>query len=152
MKEVVLRIKDSAFEKFMGIIDICPDVSVWSTGEGVDIKSIVDICFASAVKEMIDDNALKTPSDYTYIMQVVLEDHLKCGTLFVTPDEFIGYLKILGVEKLPSRSSLYRTSDTILGSYPNWTFTDQPNHFEELRRKNIARQFLSAFNRYKRQQ
>jgi hypothetical protein len=56
MKEVVLHIEDSAFEKFMGIIDICPDVTVWSTGEGVDIKSIVDICFASAVKEMVGDN------------------------------------------------------------------------------------------------
>lgn len=152
MKEIVLRIEDSAYEKFMGIVDICPDVTVWHTGDCIDIKDVVDHCFACAIKEMVDDNAFKSPSDYTYIMQVVLEDNLKCGTLFINPDEFISYLKILGVEKLPSRSSLYRIGDTILGTYPNWTFTDQPNHFEELRRRNIARLFLSAFYRCKRQQ
>ena len=135
----------------MGIVDICPDVTVWSTDDCIDIKDVVDCCFASAIKEMIIDNAFKSPSDYTYIMQVVIEDHLKCGTLFVNPDEFISYLKILGFEKIPSRASLYRIGDTILGKYPNWTFTDQPNHYEELRRKNIARQFLSAFYRSKRQ-
>ena len=84
-------------------------------------------------------------------MQVVLEDNLKCGTLFINPDEFISYLRILGFKNLPSRSSLYRIGDTILGTYPNWTFSDHPSHFEELRRRNIARLFLSAFNRFRRQ-
>jgi hypothetical protein len=127
-------------------------VTVWRTDDCIDIRSAADKCFAAAVREMIDDKAIKSPSDYAFIMQVTIEDHLKCGTLFVNPDEFIGYLKLLGFEKLPSRSSLYRVGDTILGTYPDWTFTDQPSHFEELRRKNIARQFLSAFNRAKRQQ
>ena len=152
MRQIILNVEDAAYEKFMGMVDICPDLTVWRTDDCVDIKDAVDQCFASAIEQMVENNTFKSMSDYTYIMQVVLEDHLKCGTLFTNPDEFISYLKILGIEKLPSRSSLYRVGDTILGTYPNWTFTDLPTHFEELRRRNIARQFLSAFNRAKRQQ
>lgn len=150
MKEVVLQIEDSAFEAFMGMVGLCPDVKAVEVDDCIDMMDTVDHCFASAIREMISDKAFKSLSDYTYIMQVVLEDHLKCGTLFVKPDEFISYLRILGFDNLPSRSSLYRIGDTIMGMYPDWTFTDQPNHTEALRRKNIARQFLSAFYRSKR--
>lgn len=150
MKEVVLLIEDSAYEKFIGIADICSGVTVCSTADCVDIKDAVDHCFASAIVDLVDGGALKSPSDYTYIMQYVMEDHLKCGTLFLNPAEFLSYLRLLGIGDLPSRSSLYRIAETIMGRYPDWTFTDHPSHFEELRRRNIARMFQSAFSRHKR--
>jgi hypothetical protein len=71
MKEVVLSIEDSVFEKFLGVVDICSGVTVISEGDCINIKDVVDICFSSAIKEMIDNKSFKSPSDYTYIFQFV---------------------------------------------------------------------------------
>jgi hypothetical protein len=71
MKEVVLSIEDSVFEKFLGVVDICSGVTVISEGDCINIKDVVDIFFSSAIKEMIDNKSFKSPSDYTYIFQFV---------------------------------------------------------------------------------
>lgn len=151
MKKLILQVEDQAFEKLMGLMELCPSVIVESAYDSESILNPTDQCFASALSGMIHDHAFNSLSDYAYIMQLTIEDHLKCGTLFVNPDEFISYLKLLGFQDVPSRSSLYRILNTIVGTYPNWRFTDDPTGYEELRRKNIARLFLSAFCRCKRQ-
>jgi hypothetical protein len=151
LKKLILQVEDQAFEKLMGLMELCPSVTVESAYDSDSIQNQTDQCFASALSGMINANEFKSVSDYAYIMQLTIEDHLKCGTLFVNPDEFISYLKLLGFQDVPSRSSLYRILNTIVGTYPNWRFTDDPTGYEELRRKNIARLFLSAFCRCKRQ-
>ena len=48
---------------------------------------------------------------------------------------------------LPGRSTVYNTIAKVRGKYPDWTFTDAPKASEALRRKNLIKQFLSAFMR-----
>ena len=40
---------------------------------------------------------------------------------------------------------IYDTIAKVKGKYPDWTFTDAPKASEALRRKNLIKQFLSAF-------
>ena len=145
MKEIVLQIDDAAYEKFMGMVSLCPQVQVVS--EGIEVRGTVDQCVAGAIRELQESGKLKHPSDYAYIMLASNESTLKGLPSFCSPNEFIAYLKELGMEKVPGRNTMYYTVNKTVGRYPNWTFSDSPQLSEELRRKNIANLFLSAFRR-----
>ena len=150
MKEVTLRIDDSAFEKFMGLVSLCPNVKVLKDGDCIDTMDAVDRCFASAIKEMAERKVFKSPADYAYVMEVTLEGAVTKNNLFVRTDDFISYLTLIGIEHVPGRSSVYTALGNMMGRYPLWTFADDPKQVEVLRRRNIAKQFLSAFFRYQR--
>ena len=93
-----------------------------------------------------------TPADYAYIMKAANDEVFAQSLFFLTPSEFIGYLELLGLNDLVSRSTLYKYVGNISGKYPNWVFADSDkiNQYEILRRKNIVVQFLSAFLKEKR--
>ena len=110
MKQVVLRIDDAAFEKFMGMVSLCPMVEV------------LNVC---------DMN----------------ESVVKGLPFFYTPKDFIDYMREAEFDGLPGRSTVYNTIAKVRGKYPDWTFTDAPKASEALRRKNLIKQFLSAFMR-----
>ena len=54
MKQVVLRIDDAAFEKFMGMVSLCPQVEVLNVCQDKDTKLTIDIYVAAAIREMQD--------------------------------------------------------------------------------------------------
>ncbi len=99
---------------------------------------------------MRQNGAFRYPSDYTYIMLASNEGVVKGLKYFYSPKEFITYLKGLELDGLPGRSTLYDTIAKTSGRYPEWTFSDGPRDTEAMRRRNIARQFLSAFGRARR--
>ena len=57
---------------------------------------------------------------------------------------------VLGINKLPTRFSISLAFSKTLDTYPNWTFIDVENACEILRRKNVVKQFLSAYGVAKR--
>ena len=61
MKEIVLQIDDAAYEKFMGMVSLCPQVQVVS--EGVEVRGTVDLCVAGAIRELQESGKIKHPSD-----------------------------------------------------------------------------------------
>ena len=67
-----------------------------------------------------------------------------------TPISFIDYLKMLKIEKLPSKSVLYDNCALVENTFPDWEFSDCPNSSETVRRRNVAKRFLNAFMRAKR--
>ena len=73
MKEVVLRMEDSDYQKFMGMVSLCPTVKVVYDGNCDDGRDIEDKCFAMAIIELRKSNAFKTPGDYAYVMKAVNE-------------------------------------------------------------------------------
>jgi hypothetical protein len=152
LKEIKLRIKDSAFETVYGFIKLCPAVEVISTGESIEIMDETDRSFANSMNELKARNVFITPADYAYIMKAANDEVFGKSLFFFTPSEFIGYLELLGLKDLVSRSTLYKYVGNISGKYPNWGFadSDKVNQYEILRRKNIVIQFLSAFLREKR--
>ena len=152
LKEIKLRIKDSAFQTILDFIQLCPAAEVIGTGDNMDIKDNTDRSFACSVIELKARNVFITPADYAYIMKAANDEVFAQSLFFLTPSEFIGYLELLGLNDLVSRSTLYKYVGNISGKYPNWVFADSDkiNQYEILRRKNIVVQLLSAFLKEKR--
>ena len=148
MKEIVLQIDDAAYEQFMGMVSLCPQIEVVS--EGIEVRAPVDLCVAGAIRELQESGKIKHPSDYAYIMLASNESTLKGLPSFCSPQEFIDYLKELELDRLPGRNTLYDAMNKTLGRYPDWEFSDAPKPAESLRRKNVARLFLSGFSKLKR--
>ena len=57
------------------------------------------------------------------------------------------YLTSLGIERVPSRTTLSTWYGRVLGTYPDWEFTDTEDPQEILRRKNVVRQLISILNK-----
>ena len=147
MKQVVLRIDDAAFEKFMGMVSLCPQVEVVNVCESGDKKLSMDSYVASAIREMRQTLAFRYPCDYAYLMVAMNESVVKGLPFFYTPKDFIEYMRMSNFDGLPGRTTIYDTIAKVRGKYPDWTFTDAPKASEALRRKNLIKQFLSAFMR-----
>ena len=132
MKQVILKVDDSAYEQFMGMVSLCPQVEVVSVCQNGDQQLTIDIYVASAIREMRQMQAFRLPSDYPF---------------FYTPKDFLDYMRELNFDGLLGRSTVYDTIAKVQGKYPDWTFSDAPKASEALRRKNLVRLFLSAFVR-----
>ncbi len=145
MKQVVLRIEDSALENFKAFCNLCSAVEIVSEFSDLEVRKHLDICIEEAIRELQKNKVFRKPSDYTYIMQVINDRTVSGAPYFYTPDAFIDYLKVLGIDKLPGRSTIYDMRKTISGEFPDWSFKDSSvDDVETLRRNNVARQFLSA--------
>ena len=150
MKQVVLRIDDAAYENFMGMVSLCPMVEVVAEGDLADTENDRDLCMRQAIITLRQNKVFRHYYDYTWIMMAINEGVLDDFDSFKSPQAFIDYLALLGVESLPGKTTLFRTYNITDGTYPNWTFLDNPKHEEVLRRKNILVRFLSAYMRAKR--
>ena len=67
LKEIKLRIKDSAFQTILDFIQLCPAAEVIGTGDNMDIKDNTDRSFACSVIELKARNVFITPADYAYM-------------------------------------------------------------------------------------
>ena len=150
MRQIILNVEDAAYEQFMGMVALCPQLKVISDGEVYETRDVVDICVARAIKTLVNRRAIRYAYDYGFIMMAINQGLVDEHLFFINPLEFIDYLKEIGIEKLPGKSSLYDAIALIHGSYPDWTFSDHPSSFENIRRKNVFKQFLSAFLMEKR--
>ncbi len=149
MKKVVLKIEDSAFEDFKHLVALCPSVEIVSEYSEEEVRRDVDICIAEAIEMLREDDVIHRQTDYTYIMQVINEKKVEGAPRFASSDDFLRYLKEIGLQSIPGRSSIFGTVKIMQGAYPHWTF---PNidAVETLRRNNVARLFLNAFGRAQR--
>lgn len=150
MRKIVLRIENAAFEKFMGIVSLCPQVEVIDTDGHLEYEDDTTKPMTMAIKELRTRRVLRMPRDYTYIMMALNEGVIEKVPYFYTPKDFLDYLDDLGFDFLPSKTTLYDTVKATKGRYPDWRFADEPKDTEVLRRKNIIVQLLSAFGRAQR--
>lgn len=150
MKEITIQVEDSAYECVLGMLQLCQQVEVVSTGSLTNSDDQRDYCVKKAVDVLRARNAIQYPFDFTWIMAAM--DQYTVGGIdgFRSPQAFLDYLKELGVERLPHRSTISNNYKKVEGVYPDWTFSDTDEAQEVLRRKNVVRQFLSAFNKAKR--
>ena len=145
-----MRIEDDAFERFMGLTSLCRQVEVVSCADEGGAGRDSDRCMAVAMRELQKNKVLQKQGDYAYILQAANEGLVIGLGPFGTPQKLLNYFKELGVEGLPSQSTLYDAISNIFGRYPEWTFKDKPDQGEVLRRHNVVRQFLSAYGRARR--
>ena len=145
MKQVVLRIDDAAYEKFMGMVILCPMVEVVNVCQAKDARQMTNHYVMAAIREMRQTRAFRYPCDYAFLMVAFNESVVKGLPFFYSPKDFLDYMKDSDFDDLPGRSTIYNTIAKVKGKYPDWTFTDAPKASEALRRKNLIKQFLSAF-------
>ena len=101
---------------------------------------------ALALKILKENRAIRYSYDYTWIMVAIGDGVVNGLSGFKSPQSFMEYLSSLGVEKVPSRTTLSIWFGKVLGRYPLWEFSDTKDPNEIMRRKNIVRQLLSALN------
>ena len=150
MKQVTLRVPDdmvALIEQLaarMPEVEIVSRVEILPCDEGLgDMERRV----ALAMQVLQKNGALRSPFDYTWIMVAIGDGVVKGMGRFRSPQSFMDYLRGLGVEHVPSRSTLSAWYNRVLGTYPDWEFTDTKDQQEILRRKNVVRQFLSAMRK-----
>ena len=150
MKEITLRVPDDMVALMEQLAQRLEGVEIADVCDGTLTETDMDLCFRLAVMELKQDNVIRKPRDYAWMMAALEQDAISDLEGFESPQSFVNYLTMLGIEKLPNRSTLFRAYNNIIGVYPNWTFLDEPDGDEILRRKNIVIRFKSAFLRHKR--
>ena len=150
MKEVMIRIEDSVYEPVMGMLALCPQVEVVEECEVADVLNDRDQCMKYALDTLYINGVFKRKFDYAWIMMCINQGMVDDYEKFKSPEAFRDYLKALGVKKLPCRALLSRAYSWVFNKYPDWTFVDVDDPGEILRRKNVVKQFLSAYSKAKR--
>jgi len=150
MRQIILEVEDSYFDKFMGMVDMCHGVKVVSTHDSVDTRNDRDSCVVYAINSLRNDGVFRYSFDYAWIMMAINEGVIEDFEGEMSLQGFIDYLKELGFNNLPCRTSLYNAYSKTLDSFPEWTFIDVKDAGEILRRKNVVKQFLSAYGVAKR--
>ena len=147
MKQVTLRVPDDMVALIEQLAARMPEVEIVEREElplDDDGLSDIDRRVSLTMQVLQMNGALRNPFDYTWIMVAIGDGMVKGMGAFRSPQSFMDYLNGLGVEHVPSRSTLSAWYNKVLGTYPNWEFTDTHDPQEILRRKNVVRQFLSA--------
>lgn len=99
-----------------------------------------------ALTTIINNRAIKYKYDYAMIKMILEQEY---SMTFDSTPSFIEYLKNRGISfKLPSEDSINNIIADARGEYPEWNWNGL-DATETERRNNIARQFISAYNRAK---
>lgn len=148
MKEITLRVPASMVPLIEEWVKHIPEIELASLEEsGVYEIDEINRRMALALKILKENRAIRYGYDYTWIMVAVGDGVVKGLNGFKSPQSFMDYLKSLGVDKVPSRTTISTWFGRVLGMYPNWEFTDTKDPNETMRRKNVVRQLLSALNK-----
>lgn len=150
MKEITLRVPDDMVALFVQLAARMPEVEIVECGAvspDDDGLGDTDRRVAMALKTLQQNGALRNPFDYTWIMVAIGDGAVKGMGKFRSPQSFMDYLHQIGIERVPSRSTLSAWYNKVLGVYPDWEFTDTKDQQEIIRRKNVVRQFLSAMRK-----
>lgn len=102
-----------------------------------------------AIEQLKEDGVLKHPFDHTWIMVVVQQGFAEGLKPFRSSQSYRDYLREIGVKKFPCRSTLSCAYKKYSGRWPNLIFSDTDDPKETLRRNNVGRRFLCAFNKKK---
>ena len=86
--------------------------------------------------------------DFAWLYAAVQEDQLKGIEKFKSVNSFRQRLKNIGIKKVPSNSTISCWYGYLRHKYPNWLFSDCDGR-EGQRRINVAKRFLSLFNKGK---
>ena len=148
MKDITLRVPDDMAQLIEEWAKRIPEMEIVrrieSTEYGLDD---MDRRMALAFEVLIQNGTLDSLHDYTWIMVAIGDNVVNGMGAFRSPQSFMDYLQMLGVKRIPSRTTLSTWYNKVLGTYPDWEFTDTDDPQEILWRKNVVRQFVSALNK-----
>ena len=143
MKQVVLKIDDSAYEKFMGMVSLCPQVEVVCVDEAaVAREGKMAERIRHAIMQLRAEGLLVRKFDYAWLK--VAMNSLDDMPTFGSAQSYLIYLKEdLQLDGLPCESTISKMMDMARGSIFNWTFSDTSDEHETTRRNNIVKRFFN---------
>ena len=148
MKEITFRVPDEMVPLLEEWVKHIPEMEVVSLKEsGAYEADEINRRMALALKMLKQNGAVRYGYDYTWIMVAIGDGVVEGLGGFKSPQSFMDYLSSLGVEHVPSRTTLSTWFGKVLGTYPNWEFIDTNDPQEIQRRKNVIRQLVSALNK-----
>ncbi len=148
MKEITFSVPDDMVQLLVEWTKHIPEIEIVQQKEATEYSlDGTDRRMALAMQTLKNNGAIRYNYDYTWIMAALGDGVLKDFKGFRSPQKFIDYLRNIGVEQIPCRSTISDYNNKVFGTFPDWEFTDTSDPSEVLRRKNIVRQFLSAYNK-----
>lgn len=148
MKEVVLRVDDSAYEQLIGFIRLCPQVEVVEVNEAALMGGgQLAVRIREAILQLRAERLLRRKFDYAWLK--VAMDSTADLPSFESAQRYLNYLSDeLGLDDLPCESSISKMMDTARGQLFNWTFSDSCDAQETIRRNNIVKRFFNLMRGY----
>ena len=150
MKEITLRVTDELAKLVEQWAEHIPDMEVVATDECDDSIEFCDQCLLSALTTLRENKVIVRPYDFTWIMAAINQYAVDGIEGFRSSNAFVKYLKELGVEGVPCRDTISSNINKVEDVYPAWTFSDTDEPCEVRRRRNVAIQFVAAYNKAKR--
>ena len=151
MKRIIIEVEDLAYEPVVGMLKLCNGVRIASVQESMDVMDDRDACMRYAINTLRHNKVFRYSFDYAWIMMAMGQKVIDDFEAFHSHQDYIDYLTELGIEQVPSRSTIFNICNITLNDYPEWEFLDAPAPSEALRRKNLIKQFLSAYRKAKRE-
>ena len=150
MKEITIRVPDDMAQLLVEWVKHIPEMEIVCREESTDYGlGDMDRRMALAIEVLKQNKTIRCLYDYTWIMVAIGDGVINGLGGFRSPQSFMDYLGCLGVDRIPSRTTLSTFNNNVLGTYPDWEFTDTDDPLEILRRKNVVRQLISALNKTK---
>ena len=150
MKEITLRVNDEMAAVIVQLVKHLEGVEMVCSMDSSMNDDDRALCVRQAFDSLLADHAIRRPRDYAWIMMAANQGALDDFSAFCSHQDYIDYLKTIGLMEVPSRTTLYNAENMTLDEYPNWQFMDEPTASETLRRTNLVKLFLSAYRRAKR--
>ncbi len=148
MKDITLCVPDTMVTLIKEWIKYIPEIEIVSLQESHEyILDTINRRMAVALRILVQNGAIRHKYDYTWIMVAICDGIIEGLGSFKSPQSFMDYLTTLGIENVPSRTTLSTWNGKVFGTYPNWEFIDTQDPKEILRRKNIVIQLISALNK-----
>ena len=153
MKEITCRVPDSMVPLLEEWAKHIPEMEIVSLEESGEYElDEINRRMTIALRYLKETGVIRYGYDYTWIMEAICDGAIKGLGAFKSPQSYMDYLRSLGVESVPSRTTLSTWYGKILGRYPNWEFIDTQDPQEILRRINVVRQLISMLNKAENRQ
>lgn len=150
MKEITIRVPNDMAQLLVEWVKHIPEMEIVCREESTDYGlGDMDRRMALALEVLKQNHTIRHLYDYTWIMVAIGDGVINELGGFRSPQSFMDYLSSLGVERIPSRTTLSSWFNKVVGTYPDWEFTDTNDPQIILRRKNVVRQLISALNNVK---
>ena len=148
MKEMTFRVPDSMVTLLEEWVKHIPEMELVCQKESreTDLDEM-NRRMTVAFNVLRQNGAMRHIYDYTWVMVAIGDGAVEGLGGFKSPQSFMDYLTSLGIERVPSRTTLSTWYGRVLGTYPDWEFTDTEDPQEILRRKNVVRQLISILNK-----
>ncbi len=148
MKEITLRVPESMVVLLEEWAKHIPEMEVVSLKESCEYGlDEMNRWMALVLMTLKQNGIIRRLYDYTWIMVGINDGAIEGLGAFKSPQSFMDYLQSLGVERVPSRTTLSTWFGRVLGTYPDWEFTDTDDPQEIQRRKNVVSQLIKVLNR-----